>query len=88
MSVRDAAMNYSHELSEPIRPTGVLRKSFCGPKTNFFQQLDRRVYEYVIENQNEGMSITRAVIQLTALKVIKQVNPLAVGHCVIVIIFG
>lgn len=47
-----------------------------GPKTYCCQQLDRRVYEYVTETQTEAMSITRAVIQLTALEIIMQVNPL------------
>lgn len=64
------------KVSEAVSPNRLLRKSSRGPKTYSCQQLDRRVFKYVTETQSEGMSITRAVIQLTALEVIMQVNPL------------
>lgn len=51
-------------------------KLFLWSQNDCFKQLDRRVYEYVTEKQNRGMSVTRAVIQLTTSEVVKQVNPL------------
>ena len=50
------------------------RKSFRGPQSGRFIEVDRRVYEYVREKRSEGMPITRAVIQLKALEIARELN--------------
>ena len=49
------------------------RKAFRGPQSGRFQQPDRRVCTYVDEKPKDGMSISRAVIQLKAVE-IKELN--------------
>ena len=50
------------------------RRSYRGPQTGRFTEVDRRVCEYVNEKRNEGMPITRAVIQQKALEVATELN--------------
>ena len=50
------------------------RKSFRGPQSGRFIEVDRRVFEYVREKRSEGMPITRAVIQFKALEIARELN--------------
>ncbi|KAJ8362614.1 hypothetical protein AAFF_G00365480 [Aldrovandia affinis] len=50
------------------------RKANRGPQSGRFQEIDKRVCEYVTEKRNDGMPITRAVIQLKALEIAKDLN--------------
>ena len=50
------------------------RKSDRGPQSGRFQEIDRRVCDYLTEKQDDGMPITRAVIQLKALEIAKELN--------------
>ena len=50
------------------------RKSYRGPQSGRFIEVDRRVFEYVREKRSEGMPITRAVIQLKALEIARELN--------------
>ena len=50
------------------------RKAYHGPQSGRFQEINRRVCEYVTEKRNDGMPITRAVIQLKALEITKELN--------------
>ncbi|KAJ8412579.1 hypothetical protein AAFF_G00129150 [Aldrovandia affinis] len=50
------------------------RKANRGLQSGRFQEIDRRVREYVTEKRNDGMPITRAVIQLKALEIAKDLN--------------
>uniref|UniRef100_A0A8C6PX15 HTH CENPB-type domain-containing protein n=1 Tax=Nothobranchius furzeri TaxID=105023 RepID=A0A8C6PX15_NOTFU len=50
------------------------RKAFRGPQRGRFQEIDRRVCEFVTEKRNEGLPITRAIIQLKALNIAKELN--------------
>uniref|UniRef100_A0A8C5ADR7 HTH CENPB-type domain-containing protein n=1 Tax=Gadus morhua TaxID=8049 RepID=A0A8C5ADR7_GADMO len=50
------------------------RKSYHGPQSGRFIEVDRRVFEYVREKRSEGMPITRAVIQLKALEIARELN--------------
>ncbi|XP_068179080.1 uncharacterized protein [Antennarius striatus] len=50
------------------------RKTFRGPQSGRFQELDRRVFAYVDEKRKDGMPISRAVIQLMALEIAEELN--------------
>uniref|UniRef100_A0AAQ5X707 HTH CENPB-type domain-containing protein n=1 Tax=Amphiprion ocellaris TaxID=80972 RepID=A0AAQ5X707_AMPOC len=50
------------------------RKAFRGPQSGRFQELDRRVCAYVDEKRKDGMPISRAVIQLKAMEIAKELN--------------
>lgn len=50
------------------------RKSYCGPQSGRSQEIDRRVCEYTTEKRNDGMPITRAIIQLKALEIAKELK--------------
>lgn len=50
------------------------RKAFRGPQSGRFQELDRRVCAYVDEKRKDGMPISRAVIQLKAVEIAKELN--------------
>uniref|UniRef100_A0A668A962 HTH CENPB-type domain-containing protein n=1 Tax=Myripristis murdjan TaxID=586833 RepID=A0A668A962_9TELE len=50
------------------------RKAFRGPQSGRFQELDRRVCAYVDERRKDGMPISRAVIQLKAVEIAKELN--------------
>ena len=50
------------------------RKAFRGPQSGRFQELERRVCTYVDEKRKDGMPISRAVIQLKALEIAKELN--------------
>ena len=45
------------------------RKGFRGPQTGRFDEIDRRVNDFVNEKRNDGMPITRAVMQQKALEI-------------------
>lgn len=49
-------------------------KPFRGPQTGHFREIDRRVCEYVVEKRNEGLPITRAVIQVKALEIARELH--------------
>lgn len=50
------------------------RKAFRGPRSGRFQELDRRVCAYVDEKRTDGMALSRAVIQLKAVEIAKELN--------------
>uniref|UniRef100_A0A674NL54 HTH CENPB-type domain-containing protein n=1 Tax=Takifugu rubripes TaxID=31033 RepID=A0A674NL54_TAKRU len=50
------------------------RKAFRGPQSGRFQELDRRVCAYVDEKRKDGMPISRAVIQLKAVEIARELN--------------
>uniref|UniRef100_A0A674MXE7 HTH CENPB-type domain-containing protein n=1 Tax=Takifugu rubripes TaxID=31033 RepID=A0A674MXE7_TAKRU len=50
------------------------RKAFRGPQSGRFQELDGRVCAYVDEKRKDGMPISRAVIQLKAVEIAKELN--------------
>ena len=50
------------------------RKAFRGPQSGRFQEIDGRVRAYVDEKRKDGMSISRAVIQLKAVEIAKELN--------------
>uniref|UniRef100_A0A3Q3FBL7 HTH CENPB-type domain-containing protein n=1 Tax=Labrus bergylta TaxID=56723 RepID=A0A3Q3FBL7_9LABR len=55
---------------ERLKDANSQRKSSAGR----FGEIDQRVFEYVREKRSEGMSITRAVIQLKALEIARELN--------------
>uniref|UniRef100_A0A3Q3F4S1 HTH CENPB-type domain-containing protein n=1 Tax=Labrus bergylta TaxID=56723 RepID=A0A3Q3F4S1_9LABR len=59
---------------ERLKDANSQRKSYRGPQNGRFGEIDRRVFEYVREKRSEGMPITRAVIQLKALEIARELN--------------
>uniref|UniRef100_A0A3B3R247 HTH CENPB-type domain-containing protein n=1 Tax=Paramormyrops kingsleyae TaxID=1676925 RepID=A0A3B3R247_9TELE len=59
---------------ERLKNANSQRKSFRGPQCGRFQEIDRRVCKYVTEKCKDGMPITRAIIQLKALEIAKELN--------------
>lgn len=57
-----------------LRNANSQRKAFRGPKSGRFQELERRVCEYVAERCTEGVHLPRADIQTKALEVAEQLN--------------
>ncbi|KAJ8362613.1 hypothetical protein AAFF_G00365470 [Aldrovandia affinis] len=52
----------------------IVREKLIAVRSGRFQEIDKRVCEYVTEKRNDGMPITRAVIQLKALEIAKDLN--------------
>ncbi|KAJ8358119.1 hypothetical protein AAFF_G00032720 [Aldrovandia affinis] len=52
----------------------IVREKLIAVRKAAFQEIDKRVCEYVTEKRNDGMPITRAVIQLKALEIAKDLN--------------
>ncbi|XP_034015593.1 uncharacterized protein LOC117500912 [Thalassophryne amazonica] len=50
------------------------RKAYRGPKNGRFQEIDRKVWQYVVDKRNEGLPITRAAIRLKALEIAEELN--------------
>ncbi|KAM3612363.1 uncharacterized protein V6R79_007521 [Siganus canaliculatus] len=50
------------------------RKAFRGPQSGCFQELERRVCAYMDKKQKDGMPISRAVLQLKAVEIPKELN--------------
>jgi hypothetical protein len=46
-------------MEEKLRNANSSRKSFSGPKTGRFHDLEHRAIQYVREKRNEGFPITR-----------------------------
>uniref|UniRef100_A0A3B3R0P4 HTH CENPB-type domain-containing protein n=1 Tax=Paramormyrops kingsleyae TaxID=1676925 RepID=A0A3B3R0P4_9TELE len=59
---------------ERLKNANSQRKSFRGPQCGRFQEIDRRVCEYVTEKCKDGMPIIRAIIQLKALEIAKDLG--------------
>uniref|UniRef100_A0A3Q3KXW9 HTH CENPB-type domain-containing protein n=1 Tax=Labrus bergylta TaxID=56723 RepID=A0A3Q3KXW9_9LABR len=59
---------------ERLKDANSQRKSYRGPQSGRFSEIDRRVFEYVREKRSEGMPITRVVIQLKALEIARELN--------------
>uniref|UniRef100_A0A1A7X7M9 HTH CENPB-type domain-containing protein n=1 Tax=Iconisemion striatum TaxID=60296 RepID=A0A1A7X7M9_9TELE len=57
-----------------LRNANSKRKAFRGPQSSRFPEIDRRVCEFVTEKRDGGMPITRAIIQLKALDITKELN--------------
>jgi hypothetical protein len=55
-------------MKEKMRNSNSSRKSFSGPKTGRFHNLEQRAIQYVGEKRNEGFPITREVIRTKALE--------------------
>uniref|UniRef100_A0A673FL43 HTH CENPB-type domain-containing protein n=1 Tax=Sinocyclocheilus rhinocerous TaxID=307959 RepID=A0A673FL43_9TELE len=59
---------------DSLRNANSQRKAYRGPKSGHFKEIDRQVCQYVAEKRNEGLPITRAVIQLKALEIAKELG--------------
>ena len=57
-----------------LRNADSKRKAYRGPQSGRFQEIDRRVCEFVIEKRDKGMRISRAIIQLKALDIAKELD--------------
>uniref|UniRef100_A0A3Q1GUX3 Pogo transposable element derived with KRAB domain n=1 Tax=Acanthochromis polyacanthus TaxID=80966 RepID=A0A3Q1GUX3_9TELE len=57
-----------------LKNANTMRKAFRGPKSGRFKEIDRKVCEYITEKRNDGMPITRAVIQLKAREIANELN--------------
>lgn len=57
-----------------LRNANSQRKAFRGPQSGRFEEIDRRVCQYVTEKRQDGMPVTRAIIQLKALEIAKELN--------------
>uniref|UniRef100_A0A672HC27 HTH CENPB-type domain-containing protein n=1 Tax=Salarias fasciatus TaxID=181472 RepID=A0A672HC27_SALFA len=72
--VAECRVRYWRAQKERLQNANTMRKAFRGPKSGLFREIDRRVSEYVSEKRNEGMPITRAVIQLKALEIANELK--------------
>ncbi|QQP49044.1 Pogo ele1 orf1-h 1e-40-j 4, partial [Caligus rogercresseyi] len=59
---------------ERLKNANSQRISFRGPQRGCFQEIDSRVFQYVTEKRQEAMPVTRAIIQLKALEIAKELN--------------
>uniref|UniRef100_A0A3Q4AXE9 HTH CENPB-type domain-containing protein n=1 Tax=Mola mola TaxID=94237 RepID=A0A3Q4AXE9_MOLML len=71
---KSCAMRRWRNQKERLKNTNTQQKAFCGPQSGRFQEIDRQVCEYVAEKHNDGMPVTRAIMQLKALEVAKELN--------------
>lgn len=60
--------------SNKYRSACSTRKSFRGPKKGRFDEIEKRVTQFIVEKRNEGLPITREMIQLKGLEEAKQLN--------------
>jgi hypothetical protein len=72
LDVTEANVRRWRQMKWKLRNAISSRKSFIGPKTGRFHDLEQHPIQYVRENRNEGFPITREVIRTKALELSRE----------------
>jgi hypothetical protein len=67
-NVTEANVCRWRQMKEKLENANSSQKSFSGPKTGCFHNLEQRAVEYMREKCNEGFPITQEVIHTKALE--------------------